>query len=226
MIPVLGVAYVNRPDLMVKMLQSIDVPVGRLVIVDNSADGSAPVPSGAVHIATGHNLGVAASWNLIIKSNPQAPYWCIANSDIEFGPGALTTLDETVQDEPAVYHMLGFAAFAITREAVAEVGWFDENIHPAYFEDNDYARRIDMLGVPYIHVPVEIGHFGSAVIGSDPHFRNENLRTFPLNQAYYIAKWGGHPGDEKFSTPFNAGGSPAQWTHDFKRLRQLTWRDK
>ena len=44
-------------------------------------------------IQPGHNLGVAASWNLGIKATPLADWWLICNSDIKFGPGDLAKWD-------------------------------------------------------------------------------------------------------------------------------------
>jgi len=222
-IPVLGVPYVSQSGLLRKLFESIDYPVDRIIVVDNSERGEAHVPEGAVHISARHNLGVAASWNLVIKAAPRAPWWLIVNADVEFERGDLCRLAGSILGGPAIYQMDGFAAFAISAEAVQTVGLFDENFVPAYYEDNDYHRRAVLLGVPVIQVPSRLRHAGSMVIRGSDHFRSENNRTFPLNGDYYRRKWGGMPGSEKFATPFDRGGSPAQWEFDQRRLAELTW---
>lgn len=35
-----------------------------------------------------------------------------------------------------------YSLFAVTRRALLEVGLFDENIFPAYYEDDDYRIRL------------------------------------------------------------------------------------
>lgn len=58
MIPVLAVAYVNRPELLTAMFDSIDEPIGQVIVLDNSEDGSAPAPPGSIHLPFHHNIGV------------------------------------------------------------------------------------------------------------------------------------------------------------------------
>jgi hypothetical protein len=223
-IPVFGVAYISQSGLLRKMFESIDCSVDRLIVIDNSETGNAPCPPSAIHVSTRHNLGVSASWNLIIKASPWAPWWCISNSDIEFEQGDLNRLEGNILPGPGIYQMDGFAAFAITREAVAKIGLFDENFVPAYYEDNDYHRRAILMDVPVIQVPSRLRHAGSMVIRGSQHFASENRRTFPLNADYYQRKWGGLPGHETYATPFDRGGSPAQWEFDQTRLAELTWK--
>ena len=224
MIPVFGVAYVSQSGLLRKMFESIDCSVDRLIVIDNSPTGDAPCPEGSIHVATRHNLGVAASWNLIIKATPMAPWWCIVNSDIEFEKGDLSRLAGNILPGPGIFQLDGFAAFAITRKAVELIGLFDENFVPAYYEDNDFYRRAILTGVPVIEVPSRLRHAGSMVIRGSEHYASENRRTFPRNGDYYRCKWGGLPGSETYATPFDRGGSPAQWEFDQKRLVELTWK--
>lgn len=229
MIPVLGVPFLNRPDLLSVMLRSVDAPVQRTIIVDNSVRGFGlqGEPNRTV-ITPGHNLGVAASWNLIIKASPDAGWWVIANSDIEFAPGSLDKATAAIGDEPGTFWMFaGMTAFAVSAEVLELVGWFDENFVPAYFEDNDYARRCLLAGVPIRDLPdAAPKHRGSSTIRSDTWINSENGRTFPENQRFYRAKWGGGPGEEVFTTPFNRGGDIRSCTLPFSRLRHQTWRLK
>lgn len=220
-IPVLGVPILNRPDLLKKMLASIDYPVNRVVVIDNGAVVSDDVAN--VH-RPGRNLGVAASWNYIITSNPDAPWWCIVNSDLEFAPGDLERLATHMETQGGFAFLLTPSAFGITKEVVEKVGLFDENFHPAYYEDNDYVYRCGLLDVTCTALPAHYAHERSSTIYSDMTYLQENGRTFPENTMYYMHKWGGIPLQEAFKTPFNRGGSPREWTLDPDRIARLTWK--
>lgn len=78
MIPVMIVPVLNRYELFSKMLQSVDVEVGVLFIIDNGGllkeAPEIPWARKVRLVNVGHNLGIAASWNLGMKSNPDAPW--------------------------------------------------------------------------------------------------------------------------------------------------------
>jgi hypothetical protein len=180
-IPVLGIPYYNRPDLLARCIASIDCPVTKLVIIDNS--NGLPIPQDLcgddrlenliakivpafvdeIEIVRHPNSGVAGAWNEIIKLFP-ADWWLISNSDIEFAPGDLEHMaqavtDETIWKTPSqpqqpgkFYGNHGASFFAITSDCIADVGLFDENLYPAYLEDCDYSRRCDLLNVRRFNV--------------------------------------------------------------------------
>lgn len=231
MIPVLIVPVLSGPDLLRRMLDSIDHPVGKVIVIDNGdvvdsqIGGRHLMPFPVRVIAPGHNLGVAASWNLGIKATPDAPWWCIVNHDIEFGPGDLARLDQEVNTGAnAAYLLSDFAAFGVTYHAIRSVGFFDEGIHPAYNEDVDWAHRAALAGAKLIKVPFTGTHTGSATI-RDPHWKRFNDVTHGLNDTYYAAKWGGpKQGGETFTTPFNRGGHLGDWRPDIETLRRNAWR--
>jgi glycosyltransferase involved in cell wall biosynthesis len=224
MIPALIVPILNQPELLAKMLDSIgDHPVERLIVIDN---GGVIPDDGSEVIRLPHNIGVAASWNLGIKCAPRAPWWLIVNHDIEFGPGDLGRLEEAVDPRAAgIWMMLGLAAFAITRHTLNAVGWFDEGVgHPAYNEDIDYMRRIDLAGLPRHEVGFTGKHVGSATIMADPTLRMINGVTHSGNDRRYAEKWGGaKQGGETYSTPFNRGGHLGDWRLDIELLRDHAW---
>lgn len=98
-----------------------------------------------------------------------------------------------------------FSGFMISKEGWDKVGPFDEEFKPCYFEDNDYHYRINLAGMKAIVLPTAMFyHYGSKtqlealpgeVICPGPMFEN--------NRAYYIRKWGGQPGMERFNVAFN-----------------------
>jgi hypothetical protein len=223
MIPVLIVATLNHG--VSEMLASIDHPVERVIVIDNGDVEGVVATSQLRIIAPGHNIGVGASWNLGMKVTPTAPWWFICNDDLTWGPGDLARLDAAVDPRSGcLYYTLGMAGFALTRHTLNAVGWFDENIHPAYNEDLDYQRRARLLGIPEVEVGFSGTHEGSATIMADPVLRAVNGRTHPANDAYYAAKWGGpKQGGETFSTPFDRGGHLGEWRLDPERLRNQAW---
>ena len=226
MIPVLITAVLNRPDLLDRMLMSVDIRVGKLIVIDNGDVVSHSGPGVDRLIQPGHNLGVAASWNLGMKMTPDARWWFVCGFDMSFGPGDLERLADYMDmaSGPVLGFIEGFSAFALNRECLETVGYFDENFHPAYFEDNDYTRRVTLAGVPTLQVgPHGSKHVGSATIFSDPDYRDQNHRTFELNKAYYLLKWGGMPGQERYNLAFN---HPVDYDLgiDAKRLREQAWR--
>lgn len=226
-IPVLSVPVMNRPELLRQMLASIDVPVERYIIIDNSPDGNMAegidLPNLTV-IAAHSNFGVAGSWNLAIKSAPLAPWWAFVNNDITFMPGDLGRLIEHMGNQGGMGMLLTPSAFAVTADCVEKAGYFDENFYPAYFEDNDYVYRCGLTGVTVTALPANYAHERSATILSDGDYMRENARTFPLNQGHYSAKWGGPPLQETYKTPFNAGGSPRDWSLEHNRHANLVWK--
>lgn len=202
MIPVLGVPVLNRGDLAERMLGSVDLGVAEtLVILNGNADETRSHLKGhqVTFIDPGFNLGVAASWNFVVRARPAAPWWLIVNADIQFGAGDLECLADAMQKPgPRVACLYEFGAFGINAETVDTVGWFDENFHPIYFEDNDYRRRCHLAGVPVVNLISRTRHDNSATIASG--YARHNDRTFPRNGDYYAAKWGGPPGQETRTT--------------------------
>jgi GT2 family glycosyltransferase len=227
-IPALVVPILNGPDHITRLVESIDHPIDKFIVIDNGdvVDPEWARFCGLVHIRPGHNLGVAASWNLGIKASPLAQWWLFVNHDIEFGPGDLARLEERVEPRAgAVYFMLGMAAFALTVPTLHAAGWADENIHPAYDEDLDWHRRMALAGIVTVEAGFTGTHVGSATIHEDARLRAQNGRTHGANDYYYAQKWGGpKQGGEKFDTPFGKGGSVADWSLDINRLREQTWR--
>lgn len=97
-----------------------------------------------------------------------------------------------------------FACFMVRPDTVEKIGWFDENFSPAYFEDNDYHRRIVVLGhKAYSTTSALFYHYGSRTQYSDPYIPVVPSTAFEVNRLYFESKWGGSPGKELYVTPFN-----------------------
>lgn len=179
-IPVLGIPFYNRLDLLFRCVASIDHPVDDLVIIRNGKEmvefvnlGDGPfllndtqqcrVPDCVrnVTVIRHPNAGVAASWNEIIQLFP-SPWWMIVNNDIAFSPGDLGKMAQTVEEgtvgcpgDPVgmVMGNHGASWFAVTSRGMQDVGLFDENFYPAYLEDCDWHHRARLAAVPMTHAP-------------------------------------------------------------------------
>lgn len=224
MIPVLGIPYISRSDLMLRTITSINHPVDELVILDNSRDGSCPQVDGARTIKMHRNMGVSWAWNTIIRNTHEADYWVILNADVQLGSDDLARLAERMQDGADLCLVESMALFGISGACIEKVGWFDESFVPAYCEDNDYIYRCRLLGANVEWITAGWDHFGSATIKSSDAHREGNNRSYPMNVKLYREKWGGIMGEEVYTTPFDRGGSPRDTqTLDLSRLRALSW---
>ncbi len=191
-LPNLIVPVLNRYDLLQRMLDSVDIPVAHLLIIDNGlgtdtlelSDKFAKV----THLRMPANLGVAGSWNLGIKSFPYADRWFIVSNDVVFRPGALEKLATARSDEITLTaDAPNWQAFAVGDEAVSDLGLFDEcGFYPAYFEDNDYMRRAEFAGVNIRKLDIDLHHDNSSTIKAG--YQSKNEKTFFANQRYYQSK--------------------------------------
>jgi FkbM family methyltransferase len=161
-LPVIGIPIVNGFHWLSRLIDSIDFPVKNLLIINNNGKGEIdddlhklcklnhPFVD-KIHILNmPSNLGVATSWNLIIKSFIMEPCWIISNNDIAFQPGLLRELFDKSNDSSI--HMIhgsggdfndgSYDLFLIKESTIKKIGLFDENCYPAYCEDVDYIMRI------------------------------------------------------------------------------------
>lgn len=215
MIPVFIAPCISRFDLLDRMLASIDVPVGRGLVIDNARSGHQPNvgPEWRVFSPPFGSLGLPGSINFGIVQTYDAPWWLWASNDLVFSPGdldAIANLMEAADGQPLVV-TYRFAVLALNRAVVQTIGLFDEfSFHPIYFDDTDFARRCSLAGIPIAHDSWGItegadGFEHSVTVQTNEQLSHANNRTWPVNEAAYIAKWGGRPSHERFDTPWDHG---------------------
>jgi GT2 family glycosyltransferase len=186
------VPVLNRYDLLQRMLDSVDVAVEHLLVIDNGQGTDSLHFSHqfdkVTHLRMPANLGVAGSWNLGIKSFPYSSRWFITSNDVAFKPGALEALSKAKRDEITLTSQPPhWQTFALGDEAVSTLGLFDEcGFYPAYFEDNDYLRRAEFAGVSVRQLQIPQRHDNSSTI--EAGYRDKNLKTFTINQMHYNRK--------------------------------------
>mmetsp|Transcript_6183 Transcript_6183/g.8594 ORF Transcript_6183/g.8594 Transcript_6183/m.8594 type:complete len:445 (+) Transcript_6183:468-1802(+) len=170
-IPVLGVTVYrddNTTRYVDRLLQSIDTPVGTLVITwfgNFSREAHtvirALVNGGYDNIICDElvinqyplNLGFSFGVNEVIYQNMNAPWWLCASHDVAYPPGVLGNIAESVNTHIIAgnggLHWFGFvddqyqpwSNFVVTAQAVAKIGIFDENFFPCYSEDVEFGGR-------------------------------------------------------------------------------------
>lgn len=196
-----------------QLINSVDVPV-KPIVLDN----------------WNGNRGVAASWNEGIRRGWDQERLIICNDDVSFYPGTIEKIVEgneydlisvvasdTGQSGYWIEGKPDFCCFAISPiRFVDKFGWFDENFTPGYFEDNDMYYRIKVgSGRAAMKLDARVDHGGSVTQfkgkGQESEDRVVSHERFRLNRDYYMAKWGGEPGNERYTTPFNRGGSIKDW---------------
>jgi GT2 family glycosyltransferase len=110
-------------------------------------------------------------------------------------------------------HWQGAACMAVGEGAIEAIGYFDQNFWPAYFEDADYFRRLDLSGIPTLwDERILLEHNRSQTVRADFLLKRLHDERTRRNEQYYIRKWGGlrgwggpdaSPGLEIFTHPFN-----------------------
>jgi GT2 family glycosyltransferase len=179
-----------------------------------------------IGVAAAWNYGIKAAYRIF-----NSDYFFIANNDILLSPVAIDNLIAVFSNPSIVLSsgddvsgrvvapddvlaVLGpsreklkphpdFSCFMLGKKAIARIGFFDENFYPAYFEDNDYHYRIRLAGLRAVKTNrAPYFHFGSRTIRENAGIRELSNAGYLANRDYYVKKWGGLPGKEKYKTPF------------------------
>lgn len=212
---ILGIPTINRSDLLKESLEDISKNLNNLeryIIIDNG-NQNINVPenlrnSVIIH-KPGKNLGVAASWNLIMKiafEYLNSDYVLLLNDDIVLGHGR-KKIEDVIQEYKDFYVLVGghsWSIIIISKEAYDKVGKFDEKFYPAYFEDNDYRQRIKKFEGGDVKKFFSVNGFIPKIKRTSMTIKKDSKinKEFSKNKEYYIKKWGGLPRHEIFKTPF------------------------
>ncbi|MFN8527406.1 MAG: glycosyltransferase [Anaerolineae bacterium] len=167
----------------------------------------------------GINRGLSKSWNqgMIRAFDQGADAVMFVNDDCVFEPGDLDTLVEYAYQHGhylteahgfdhrhQAWKWLGMSCCVMLPVAFQRVGCFDENFFPAYYEDIDYKRRADLLGLRMGQCSeTHVQHLGAASVFSSPALTKQFEITFAANDRYYQGKWGGAMEAEQYPYPFN-----------------------
>jgi len=191
------------------------------------------------------NWGCSKSWNYVLKTylmeNDDVNYSFIASNDVAFNPGEIEKVvswmkkdkEENLGNLGTInFAGVGYGFFFVNKTLIENVGYFDENFYPAYYEDMDYNYRIklinendnnnvsmrDIPGVKMMHGnpnskmdPNTIIDYESCTIHSEEEMKHCNDITFWINLRYYMLKWGGDRGKEIWKTPYGRTENPINY---------------
>lgn len=251
-IPMIGTAVVKNPKWLRRLIQSVDYPVQEFLVINNNGRGEIDAELDEI-AKTGNpmigkvrvlhmpmNLGVAASWNLMIKSYLKSPFWIIVNDDVAFCPGFLAEMHTETMRDPSAGLIHGYQGdhgigswdlFLIRDHVVQEYGLFDETLYPAYNEDADYflrfmhkpLRRIMNLKSNYYHgdgLKDQYHTHGSQTGKSNDSLKEKLDRVNLMNFAYMEKKWGpGWRSCSVYQSPFNSNVPVSYTTFDIDFMR-------
>lgn len=200
-----------------KCFQSINTKYHQnLYLVDNSEKGFA-YKYGVAFEHHPENIGIGRSWNIGAKKvvNEKMDYLVIMSATMIFQNG----MDDLVSfmesntnswglETQHIWHLI-----CLKRLTFEKVGYFDENFYPAYWEDTDYIRRMELAN---IHIPmaenprlpkVNI----DAISQGDATAMKSGLKVnMQAMKDYFIEKWGADNSfasqedrDRMYDHPFN-----------------------
>lgn len=168
-----------------------------------------------VHLVVpNQNIGVAASFNFFVRRIGQC---FVANDDIAITKYDLSLMLKGANENPDSVFIGnqegGWTIFWVNRpDTWLSMGGFDENFYPAYYEDNDAMRRLELAGLPRAQVTLPgWSHANSSTLyDGSPAYQAAHWVSFRQNATYYHQKWGGLPGHETYTAPF--GGVSCAFT--------------
>lgn len=240
-IELIGTMVLNGGQDLLKQYKCIDHPVKRYVVIDNSEGKNkdvtdaidqlqkcpSPFIDELVIIRNRQNVGFSGSINQIIKQNSDKPYWFVMSSDWHPRPGELARLASRLESpfiglkcDPT---QNAYSAIVFTPEIIRMAGLMDENFYPAYYEDNDYNYRLSLASITLELFELKYDHKVSSTLHSKPEYLSKNTETFQRNFDYYVRKWGGPPGAERYFSPFDIGATIDYYPYDPGRVEKQKW---
>lgn len=191
-IPVLIIPVLNRYDLLRDSINSIKFPVGEILVIDNGGSNNEVLEtefSNVRVLSLPSNLGMSASWNLGIKLYPHEKFWVFSSADNIYMEDSLERMYKESGEDKVVLSNSGFGFFSVGENIIRNVGLFDEYFYPIYFEDNDFADRIELSGFKITSSDIPVNdNDGSQTIKSDNKLLTRNHETFVENEKYYKSK--------------------------------------
>lgn len=192
----------------------------RFIFVDNSRDAGLRALNleqhGARVLYVPENLGVNRAWNIALRERHEQTLGC--STSVRFLDGFKAFVREWERGCNAWGGLtsLGWHLISMGRALIDELGLMDENFYPAYFDDTDYCCRLKLANLhsgagaesgnlPRIRCRVEAAGIALALKANCFHAR------FDMLLDYYRRKWGGDPGKETFTHPFNDPTKPLSY---------------
>jgi SAM-dependent methyltransferase len=206
------IPYVNRPDLLDRAVASVPELWESLVVIDQSCDGlnSCDHPWMAkiagVYRSPFRSMSFSQmmNWAQAEAFDRRARYLVFMHNDAQCAAGEALKVLECARARRAGVVFTNYDAFAVFNvAALRDIGPWDETFR-WYFSDNDYYRRMQLRGWEhYLFGGDGVVHHGSQTLQSASAIKNEVGESWRWHQDHYSHKWGGPPGRERHSIPYN-----------------------
>lgn len=168
------------------------------------------------------NRGVASSWNIgVDRVLAEKRDWLIlCSAAVRFGPAGGCDFLNAVDEQYAAHAVeadggLGWHLIAFSRITLERTGRFDENLYPAYEEDLDYSRRMqlafggrDVLRWPKVDVDARLAGVAHGIQEAHVYVDFVGL------ERYMARKWNGHKDgwdQQGFVKPFDDPQHDWRW---------------
>lgn len=173
-----------------------------IYVLDNGNQARNVIAPNIMYLDPGPNNGVSASWNrLLSRAFAFFPYALVLNDDIVL-QAAQYDIGNLLHFQKPVFarHVNDWCAFVISKKCFEKTGAFDEKIR-AYYGDNDYEYRMKLLRIKqetWIQLAPAVYRQNSS------SEKMPEIRDWAYaDRDYFVKKWGGLPGKEKFKAPFD-----------------------
>jgi GT2 family glycosyltransferase len=199
-------------DNLIESCENSNIKPDQYIIVDNGLKYHPKNYFDKIKIIVPENnsWGLSTCWNMFMHQYEGMKI--IANDDIYFYPDTIEKIIKAYNERPEDWFslqkengtLLGFSCVIIRDTCFTDVGDFDENFYPAYYEDCDYLYRMNLLNKKEYHILCNWEHEHSATFKSLSSSEMEKHHTtFKKNQDYFIKKWGALSPNEIYKTPFD-----------------------
>lgn len=201
------VPLIEEPSVTAQAMAAYDVKPKELLLVDNTPDGAYRewADKAIVRNGSGSNWGVSRSWNEGLDMGRDWTLILSSSVVLPFGlKYALAQLDEVIEagEKWGVFTEEAFHAFALSRDLIDIVGRFDDVNFESYYEDNDYLYRMRLAGLNE-RPKVDLGADSLKPESVARALKRGLVRVdFGELKDRYVAKWGGTPGAEVFTIPY------------------------
>ena len=202
------VPYVNRPDLLKLCLDSLSIRLTTEPVIINNSGKELPPEFHHHTIVTPENPATfSQTQNLMLELavKSKRPFYFFMHSDAEDNEGILDKLFDLAMIQRGRWSVLftSYDALAcFNTEAFRAVGGWDENI-PWYRSECDMYRRLRLAGYPTLDSGLSVKHTPSSTLNADFAIKARVDAENVTGRAYYIRKWGGDNGEEKYEVPFD-----------------------
>ena len=214
------IPYLAPPENLNGCLETIKDQWEHIILIDNSSDSYCKKYEGKVGKIHYHpeNIGVSRSWNIGLKKGFDYTY--IISVCMRFPEGFQEILDFSVSEYGLMFQH-GWHLFGFTQKTIDKIGYFDTNFYPAYSEDIDYSRRINLAGLKTDKLVCKATSLGNALTLATAKVKV----NFPALRQHYFEKWGGlsSGASEKFIHPYNNSTFPLSYfpEHTIKELKKV-----